>query len=83
MQQDRLARFLDDLVDWQELILIDRGAVDIGVHLDGIGTIRQDPLRLLDRLLGRVHGQRGGVADEMVGMLGHQFGENVIAKVNA
>ena len=80
MQQDRLARFLDDLVDRQELVLIDRGAVDIGVELDRVGAVRQHAFGLLGRRLGRVHGQRSGVADETVGIFGDHLGETVIAE---
>ena len=31
MQQDWLAGFLDDLIDREELLLVDGGAVDVGV----------------------------------------------------
>src|SRR6516164_6302377 len=80
MQQDRLARLLDDLVDWEKLVLVDGGAVHIGVQLDRVGAVRQNALGLLGRRRGRVHGQRGGVADEAVGIFGDHLGKPVIAE---
>src|SRR5262249_46427174 len=52
MQQDRPTRLLDDLVDRKELILVDGGAVDIGVQLDRVGAIRQHALGLPGGRLG-------------------------------
>ena len=79
MQQDWLAGFLDDLIDREELLLVDGGAVDVGVQLDRVGAVRQHALSLLGRRLGRIHGQRGGIADEAIGMFGDQLGKAVVA----
>ena len=49
MQQDRLAGFLDDLIDRQELLLVDRRAVDVGVKLDGVRAVLEARAQLRAR----------------------------------
>ena len=79
VQQDRPAGFLDHLVDRPEMLLVDRRAVDVGGKLDRVGAVLEHALGLLRRGFGRVHRQRRRIADEVLGVLGDDLGETVIA----
>jgi hypothetical protein len=79
MQQDRPSGPRDDLVDRQERLLVDGRSVDIGVQLDRIGAVAQDPFHFPDRRLRRVHRERRRIAGETLRVLDDELGELVIA----
>ena len=81
MQQDRLAGFLDHLVERPELLAVDRLAVDVGAELHGVRAVLQRALGLLGRRLRRVHRHHRGIADEAVGMLGAHLGQPVVGEL--
>jgi hypothetical protein len=57
MQQDRLSRLLDDLVDGPEVRLVERRPVHVGMELDGVGAGGKRALGFARRRLRRVHRQ--------------------------
>jgi hypothetical protein len=81
MQQDRLARFLDHLVERPEFGAVDRLAVDVGAELHGIGAILQRPRGLLCRGRRRVHRHHRRIARETVGMFRADFGQPVVGEL--
>ena len=81
MQQDRLAGFFDHLVERPEFLAVDRLAVDVGVKLDGIGSVAECALSLLGRGVRRVHRHHRGITNEAVGMLRDHLGKPVVCEL--
>ena len=81
MQQDRLAGFLDHLVERPEFLAVDRLAVDVGAELHRVRAVLQRALGLLGGRLRRVHRHHRGIADEAVRMLGDHLRQPVVGEL--